>query len=171
MTTTTPERVHELAKQYGFQIGEHTAFGSDQLQAFAAALTAAQPALSDAADTLSKVCDVFHIGSKARTQSTILMNVENARRRSNCLWAIEHEFFMMPTPANEDEGEDEPGEECLLNWGQEPAEYVKQFGEALKTILQPVQPPKRAAKTPQPHPPGQQRSPVVPDTMPGKSTP
>lgn len=47
----------------------------------------------DAAETLKLVCDVFGIGSAARTRSTILANVENAKRRADCLWAIERAYF------------------------------------------------------------------------------
>lgn len=84
----------------------------------------------DAAETLALVCDALGIGELARSRSTILMNVENARRRSDCLWKIEHEFFMVSEP-DEDEPDGPPFETCLLNWGDDPDQYVKKFGEVL----------------------------------------
>jgi hypothetical protein len=80
-------------------------------------------------ETLRQVCDMLHIGFAARTPSTILTNVGNLIRRGECLNAIEREFFTVETdPPADDE---EPGEECLLNWGATATEYVKQFREAL----------------------------------------
>lgn len=78
-------------------------------------------------DPLSKVYDAFSIGSAARVPSTLLANVENARRRSECLSRIEHEFFTRTV--QDEDGEDT--EECPLSWGAEPAEYVEQFRGAL----------------------------------------
>jgi hypothetical protein len=77
---------------------------------------------------------VFGIGSAVRKPDVLLANVENAMRRTRCLDAIEREFFTVPTPPDPDEGDDEPGEECLLNWGSDPEEYVEQFRAALATL-------------------------------------
>ena len=60
--------------------------------------------------------------------------IQNLIRRESCLSAVERQFFMVATPPDEDEGETEPGEECLLNWGQDPEQYAAQFEEALKRI-------------------------------------
>ncbi len=93
--------------------------------------------VGDAAETLKLVCDALGIGVLARTPQTILMNIENARRRSDCLWRVEHEFFMTSEP-DEDDPDGEPFETCLLNWGDDPDEYVKKFGEALAASRVPV---------------------------------
>ena len=76
---------------------------------------------------IEKIADAFHIGSEARTPATIMANVVNVIRRSDCLSAIEREFF---TTIVEDE-DGEKGEECSLNWGSSPDEYVEQFRAAL----------------------------------------
>jgi hypothetical protein len=80
--------------------------------------------------TLDKICDLFHIGALARDESTILANVQNVLRRSECLSAVEREFFMVAAEPDDDFPGDEPGEECLLNWGADPVEYVEQFRAA-----------------------------------------
>lgn len=85
---------------------------------------------SEATETLKLVCDALSIGTAARSRSTIMANVENARRRSDCLWAVEHGFFMVSEP-DEDDPEGEPFETCLLRWGDNPEQYAKRFGEAL----------------------------------------
>lgn len=120
--------------EYGWEHGVDRAaeavpeeiFTADQMREYALADRAANP---DAAD-LAAVYDAFDIGSAARTIDTLLMCIKNAVRRSACLTAVEDTFFVMPTPP-EDDGV--PGEECLLNWGHDPAEYVQAFREALKT--------------------------------------
>lgn len=86
----------------------------------------------DAPDALRQSLGaLLSIGSAALADEVILINVQNLQRRAACLWAIEHTFFMVPVPADEDEDDTEPGEECALNWGAEPAEYVEQFRAAL----------------------------------------
>lgn len=85
---------------------------------------------AEAWDALNKACEAFSIGTAARTPTVLLANIENSKRRSDCLSAIEREFFTRPC---EDEHGEE-GEECLLNWAAEPAEYVKQFREALAAL-------------------------------------
>jgi hypothetical protein len=72
---------------------------------------------------IDAIADVFGIGSAARSAGIILANVRNANRRSDCLSAIEREFFTR-TGADED---GEQAEECLLNWGADPEEYVEQY--------------------------------------------
>lgn len=90
-------------------------------------------ALPDAADQLAQVYAAFGIGEQARTLPILLTNIENARRRAECLWAIEREFFTKEVPV-EDWLADEPGEtheECPLLWGANRADYVEQFRAAL----------------------------------------
>ncbi len=85
--------------------------------------------------TLEMIADILGTGSEARkNHATLIRCIENAIRRSDCLSRIERGFFMAPTDADEDEDE-EPGEECLLNWGQSPDDYEKQFGKALDAII------------------------------------
>jgi hypothetical protein len=79
---------------------------------------------------LTALYDLFAIGSAVRTPAVLLANAQNAKRRSDCLSAIEREFFTYEV-ADED-GEDM--ERCDLSWGAEPAEYVKQFREALAAL-------------------------------------
>lgn len=88
---------------------------------------------ADEAAQLAAIYDAFGIGSKARSIHILMENLSNVLRRQRCLAAVERTFFMVPTePEEEDDGV--PGEECLLNWGQDPDEYVRTFREALKTI-------------------------------------
>ena len=77
-------------------------------------------------EQIDAIADIFAIGSAARSHGIILTNVQNANRRSDCLSAIEREFF---TKSVGDE-DGECGEECSLNWGSDPIEYVKQFRTA-----------------------------------------
>lgn len=77
-------------------------------------------------DDLARLYDVFHIGSKVRNFATLLANVENAARRSDCLSAIEREFTRT---VKDEDGEDT--EECPLNWGADAEEYIEQFRAAL----------------------------------------
>jgi hypothetical protein len=107
-----------------------------QVERIARVVQSAKPAphLRPVADKpgLGAVYDVFSIGRAARTEETLLANVENANRRSQCLSAIEREFFTTEAP-----DEDIPGltvEDCPLSWGAEPEEYVKQFRTALAAV-------------------------------------
>lgn len=77
-------------------------------------------------DDLARLYDVFHIGNKVRNFATLLANVENAARRSDCLSAIEREFTRT---VKDEDGEDT--EECPLSWGADAEEYIEQFRAAL----------------------------------------
>lgn len=80
-----------------------------------------------------KIADLFQIGSAVRLPSTIMANIENCKRRSECLWSIEREFFTFEVP--DEDGEDgEMLEDCDLSWGADPDEYVEQFHAALARI-------------------------------------
>ncbi|WP_368647775.1 hypothetical protein [Castellaniella ginsengisoli] len=92
---------------------------------------AAQAQPSGDVDGLTAVYDAFGIGSAARTQETLLASIENAIRRSRCLSAIER-VLTVETPPDPDEGDDEPGEECLLRWGADSEGYAEHFQAALK---------------------------------------
>lgn len=80
-------------------------------------------------EQLAAIADVFHIGGEARTLDVIMTNIDNVCRRSDCLSSIEHSFFTELTPSDDEE---EPYEECSLNWGATPEEYVEQFRQALR---------------------------------------
>ena len=71
---------------------------------------------------LHTVADIFSIGASARTQVTILTNIKNAARRSNCLFLIEKYHTIIVA--------DDDGEECeesRLNWGEEPEQYIATY--------------------------------------------
>ena len=136
-STATPE--HKAIVQ---AFAQACRFGDDQaridtgaalFQALAASSAkTAEVLVTDAyaAETLKLVCDVFSIGSEARSRSTILANVENAFRRSSCLGAIERQFFIT-AETDEDDPDGPPFETCLLRWADYPDQYVKRFGAAL----------------------------------------
>ena len=86
-----------------------------------------QAELREALETVAQVCDAFMIGEQVRDKQTIMTNLHNAIRRSNCLSAVENKFFTR-TLVDDEEGE---YEECYLSWGEEPAEYIKQFEAVL----------------------------------------
>lgn len=75
-----------------------------------------------AEQTLAAVAERLGIGEDARTPSVILANVEQAVRRSRCLSMIEEHHTITVA---DDDGEEMP--EQLLNWGAEPAEYLKTY--------------------------------------------
>lgn len=89
-------------------------------------------------DVLDEIGALLGVGTAARTMEIIRANIENMKRRSDCLRAVEWEFFTVKKTY--DEGDCEPGDEgteydeCLLNWGSDPAEYVEQFRSALASI-------------------------------------
>lgn len=108
-------------------------FTAGQMHEYARAALAAAPqapaAQQERGTSLrDKIGDLLGIGSTARTDETILMNLSNLRRRADCLSAIEREFFAREVPGEDD---DQPGDECDLNWGADPTEYVEQF----RTVL------------------------------------
>ena len=79
-------------------------------------------------EALNQIADVFNIGNGVRTPSVILANVKNSARRGECLAAVERAFF---TETVQDDDEGDIVEECSLNWGSEPTEYVEQFRSAI----------------------------------------
>ena len=82
---------------------------------------------------LASIYNVFGLSSNHEL-STLLVNIENTKRFSDLLHAVEREFFMVPGEASgEPEDDGAPiDDECLVNrWGSTPAEYLKQFKAAL----------------------------------------
>ncbi|MBK3479896.1 hypothetical protein JJD66_27835 [Pseudomonas sp. MF6751] len=82
---------------------------------------------------LARIYNVFGLSSNHEL-STLLVNIENTKRFSDLLCAVEREFFMVPGEPS-DEPEDDGltiDDDCLVNrWGSSPAEYIKQFKAAL----------------------------------------
>lgn len=94
---------------------------------------AAEPVQAPADDFKAKVFELLGCGSDV-SENVALEGLRNLVRREACLSAVEREFFMVATPPDVDEGETEPGEECLLRWGQTPEGYVKDFGGAVHNL-------------------------------------
>lgn len=88
---------------------------------------------------LPDVGEILGIGESARSMSVIKTNINNMQRRSACLSAIENEFFTITKTCCADD-DCEPGDEgteyteCLLNWADEPSEYVERFRSALSAM-------------------------------------
>jgi hypothetical protein len=81
-------------------------------------------------ESLTPIYDAFGIGELARTPGILMTNLGNVIRRSRCLSAIER-VLTVETPPDPDEGDNEPGEECLLRWGAGPDGYAEHFKAAL----------------------------------------
>lgn len=101
-----------------------------------AGAAAAPSSTTEEGRILSQVCDLFHIGKLARTESTILTNVSNVIRLSRLLRAVERDLF--PEPDLPDDEDDDPyklASEALPvpnSWGaKDEADYVAQFRAAL----------------------------------------
>ncbi len=89
---------------------------------------------SDADAILSKVCDLFHIGKLARTESTILTNVSNVIRFTGLLRAIERDLFPQPELPDDDDPYAEVDDDLPApnSWSANDEEdYVSQFRAAL----------------------------------------
>ena len=76
---------------------------------------------------LTEICETIGIGKLARNRSTIMTNIENSLRRSNCLSRIEN----VHTETLEDEDTGEPFEQSVLNWGHEPDQYEAKYREVV----------------------------------------
>ena len=105
------------------------AWNMAQLKAYGDAR--AEEARREAADEIGAM---FGIGSAVRDMGTIRANYDNLRRRADCLSAVEREFFMEPGEPDADFPGVEPDDECMLNWGADPARYVTDFRAALAKI-------------------------------------
>jgi len=69
-----------------------------------------------------EIRQLFGIGEKAFTHSVLMENIRNTIRRNACLGRIEG--YITRTVTDED---GEEWEECPLNWGSEPEDYLTQF--------------------------------------------
>lgn len=89
---------------------------------------------------LRRVYDSFGLGYNHHV-SVLLANIENTKRFSDLLHAVEREFFMVPgEPSGEPEDEGAPvDDECLVNcWGSSQEQYLEQFRTALLLISKPA---------------------------------
>ena len=88
----------------------------------------------EASAILSKICDLFQIGKQARTESTILMNVETAIRLARLLHAVERDLFPQPELPEDDDpyATVDDGLPAPNSWrAKDAADYVAQFRAAL----------------------------------------
>lgn len=88
----------------------------------------------EASAILSKICDLFHIGIQARTESTIIMNVENVIHHARLLHAVERDLFPQPELPEDDDPYATVGDELPApnSWAaKDEADYVAQFRAAL----------------------------------------
>ncbi|WP_199884981.1 DUF551 domain-containing protein [Pseudomonas bohemica] len=86
---------------------------------------------------LAPLFNLFGLSSN-HSLSTLLANVENCKRHSDLLHAVERQFFTVPgKPSGDPEDEGfEPSDECLLNsWGSTTDQYLNQFRAALPRVM------------------------------------
>ena len=102
----------------------------DELEAQAKTeATDSWPKIGDTYFFVLAICDALKIGAEARTETVIIESIGNALRRSRCLDAVERDLF---TSQIEDEESGELIDDCPLNWGDEPDEYVASVKELLR---------------------------------------
>lgn len=131
-----------FAKEFGRE--PETQGDAAWMNGYAAAMRPSPEPTAPPNDDYEQVYDLFSIGASVRTPSTLLANCKNALRRSECLDAIEREFFTSLVDV-EDGEEGEQSEECAMSWGVNPAEYVEQFRSALELRASPE--PNRAQRS------------------------
>ena len=104
-----------------------TCFCIDRKEELEKEVAELQERLRKADEAADDISNVFSIGENARTRATILANIENSYRRSNCLSLIES--YLSKIEIDED---GEKTAESLLNWGESPDDYIKTFIKALQ---------------------------------------
>jgi hypothetical protein len=88
--------------------------------------------LDEQAGTLQRVYDLVGMGALARTPGILLANLENMKRRADCLSGIEQLFtYQVPDEQNEWEAVDE----CDLNWGHDRDDYLEAFKAAMPAFV------------------------------------
>lgn len=98
------------------------------------ALVADRNRLADHAERIADAVGFPPHNDNRQNTSVITTNIENAKRFSEYLHAIEQAFLMVPGEPDEDYP-DEPTEECLVNrWGSTRDAYVLQFARAIAHI-------------------------------------
>jgi hypothetical protein len=96
-----------------------------------AAMKAEREKRLEAEKHLNKIAKLFSVGDKVEHRfSVILVNIENALRRSRCLWEVEKQLTTIEKDENGEEYED-----CKVSWGAEPEKYAEQFSKALSSAL------------------------------------
>ena len=78
---------------------------------------------------VESICDIFGAGTLVSTDA-ILTNIQNARRRSECLSRIESYHSTMEL--------DDDGEEyktSLLNWGESPEQYLDTYKSVIDAAI------------------------------------
>lgn len=111
---------------------EEYAYTDEDMRAYAGAVRKAERQRIES--ELAALYDLLSIGAAAREPHVLLHNVENVKRRAECLSVVEREFFMVAGEPDEDFSDGEPADECLLRWGADAASYVEQFRIALDRI-------------------------------------
>ncbi len=82
----------------------------------------------EAKATLLKIVAELGIGSLAATESVILTNIQNGSRRADCLSLVE--CYLTKEGIETDDEDDEAGiDDCPLNWGHDPTEYLANFAK------------------------------------------
>lgn len=90
---------------------------------------------ADKAKAFDDICDLFAIGSKARTPSVLLRNITNVIDHASKLHAVEQTFFMIDGEPDDYDPDGQITEVCLVNsWGGDTETYVESFGEALYSL-------------------------------------
>lgn len=89
---------------------------------------------------LGQIVALLGCGENAANEIVVMTCFENMSRRSDCLGLIEN---YLTVPVIDDDGEE--GEDSLLNWGEDPKQYLATFKNALKykpmiTMAQPIEP-------------------------------
>lgn len=84
---------------------------------------------------MARLYDVIGL-RRSQPVSTLIANIENIKRFSGYLWAVEREFFMVPGEPDEDYPDEYPEPACLLSCfpAESTAAYVEQFRKALKGV-------------------------------------
>jgi hypothetical protein len=99
---------------------------NDWRKMIAAAPSPSKP-VREAETLIEEICDRFGIGSSARSRSTILANIDNCIRRERCLGKIE-DYLSVEVPGEDENGDPtDPEPESLLNWGDDPEQYIERF--------------------------------------------
>jgi hypothetical protein len=102
------------------------------LESAISALLAAPAAAEAQPHALQQIGAVLGAGEGARTLGTILASIRNLMHHAACLDAVERTFFMVPGEPDEEDPDEQPSDECMLNrWGSTVEQYMEQFRAAI----------------------------------------
>jgi hypothetical protein len=124
----TPEILWPMLRQYRHNYGSEEFIAGFDYTETCSLVLAMQERIAAQAAEMNELRDAFGIGEQAFSHSTLMVNVRNAIRRSNCLGRIEN--YLSVTTVDEDTNE--PYEDTLLNWGEEPDKYLETFRAAIE---------------------------------------